>query len=83
MYCNISLTYHESIMQAKSTSRILIFSKFGTFLVRIVVEEFLQMMADLQPLPELLQRLPNLMNRISKSRTYRVLLYLKLIPEMS
>ena len=77
------LTCHESITQAKSPSRILSFSKFDTFLLKMVVEEFLPVMIDLQPQPELLQRLSKLMNQISKSRTYRVLLYLKLIPELS
>ena len=73
------LTCHESITQAKFQSRILSFSNIGTFLVRIMVEEVLPMMADLQPRPGLFQRLSNLMNQISNSGTYRVLPYLKMI----
>ena len=73
------LTCQASITQAKIQSRKFRFSKFGTFLVRIVVEEVLPMMTDLQPRQRLLQRLSKLMNQISNSGTYRVLPYLKMI----
>ena len=73
------LTCHESITQAKFPSRILSFSKFGTFLVRIMVEKVLPIMVDLQPQPRLLQGHLNVMKRISNSGTHRVLPIIKMV----